>query len=321
MRICLFGDGAWAANSLAALIDSGHTVTGVVLRVQPTSPVLEQAATRYQIPVFQPERVNAAAFLSMLATLGADLGLSIAYNQIFNIAAYSAVSLPLVNFHAGKLPCYRGRNVINWALVNGEKEVGLTSHFVDDGIDTGRILLQRTLPISWTDGYGDVLARVVSVFPAFVIDTVRLVAKGEKGYPQNGEGTYFPGRGRDDEWLDWNDTSFHLHNKIRAITRPGPGARTWLADGEIRIWRAFYDPSWPSYIAKPGAVVGRSADGVYVKTCDSVIRIEEVESETNGPERPHWPPGTRLGLDLVCMLTTLENRFKAIENRFRNSGQ
>lgn len=321
MHICLFGDGAWAADSLAGLVETGHSIAGVVLRAQPTSPALEQAASRYRIPLFRPERANAPCFLATLATLRADLGISIAYNQIFNASAYANIPLMLVNFHAGKLPSYRGRNVINWAILNGEIEIGITSHFVDDGIDTGRVLVQQTLPISWTDGYGDVLERVVSAFPAFVTETVRLVANGEQGTPQSGHGMYYPGRGPGDEWLDWTDTSVRLHNKIRAITRPGPGAQTWLGNREIRIWRAFYDPSWPSYIATPGAVVGRSADGVYVKTGDSVIRLEEVEGETNNPERPYWPPGTRLGLDLVCMLKTLESRLKTIENRSRNNGQ
>ena len=101
-----------------------------------------------------------------------DLNLSVSYDQIIRRPLLEAAPLGFVNFHAGKLPIYRGRNVVNWALINGETEIGLTAHFMDEGIDTGDILLQRTLPIAWTDTYGDVLSRVVDAFPDLVRDAV-----------------------------------------------------------------------------------------------------------------------------------------------------
>jgi len=88
-------------------------------------------------------------------------------------------ALGCLNFHAGKLPFYRGRNVINWAIINGEREIGITAHFMDEGIDTGDILLQRTEPIGWTDTYGDVLARVVAAIPPLVEESVELVASAD----------------------------------------------------------------------------------------------------------------------------------------------
>jgi methionyl-tRNA formyltransferase len=133
-------------------------------------------------------------------------------------------------------------------------------------------------------------------------------------FPQSvEEGTYFPGRGPDDEWLDWNDTSLHLHNKIRGITRPGPGARTLVGDSEVRIWRAFLDPSWPTYIAIPGVVVGRCVDGVRVKTRDSTLLIQEIQRAGRPPELPTWRPGTRLGVDIPCTLTALKAKIEMQE--------
>lgn len=320
MRILLFGDGAWAANSLGEMMHAGHTVVGVALRAQPSGPELEHAAALYGIPVLQPRKVNDPEGVASMRLLQPDVGISIAYNQIFRPAAFGFLRFGLINFHAGKLPFYRGRNVINWAILNGEKEIGLTSHFVDDGIDTGGIILQKMFPIGWTDSYGDVLCRVVSAFPAFVRETVAMLESGQyERKSQSGEqGTYFPGRGPDDEWLDWNDTSFNLHNKVRAIARPGPGAKTLIGETEVRIWRAHFDTSWASYIATPGVVVGRRDGGVFVKTGDSVLLIHEIQVPGRAPEAPEWRLGTKLGINLPCMLNALRIRFKDLEERLCN---
>jgi methionyl-tRNA formyltransferase len=194
------------------------------------------------------------------------------------------------------LPKYRGRNVVNWAIINGEREIGLTAHFINEGIDTGDIIMQRSLPIGWTDTYGEVLSRVVDAFPSLVCDTVQQIADGKaQARPQDHlQATYFGGREEGDEWLDWSDTSLNLHNKIRAITRPGPGARTMLGEETIVIWRAFYDPSWAKYIAIPGQVVGRAKDGVIIKTGDSTLLIQEVQPHSDGSGTPAWRIGTRL---------------------------
>jgi methionyl-tRNA formyltransferase len=212
------------------------------------------------------------------------------------------------------LPFYRGRNVINWAIINGEQEIGITSHYVDQGIDTGDIIIQRTLPISWTDTYGDVLGRVVDALPGLVVETVNAIAAGTAGRRPQAHlpGTYFGGREEGDEWLDWSDTSVNLHNKVRAITRPGPGARTVLGNKSVIVWRAYCDPAWPRYIAVPGQVVGRQGEnGVLVKTGDSTLLIQEVQVDGEEPAVPRWRIGTRLGVDLVAALSARQVRADA----------
>ncbi len=204
--------------------------------------------------------MNSEDFVRHALELRPDLGVSISYNQILRRPILDSARLGIVNFHAGKLPRYRGRNVINWAIINGESEIGLTAHFVDEGIDTGDIIYQITLPILWNDGYGDVLNRVVENFPHFASEVLDRIASGRfTAQPQTElPGTYFPGREDGDEWLDWSDTSLNLYNKIRAISRPGPGARTSLSHAEVIVWSAVYDESWPKYIATPGQVSGWS---------------------------------------------------------------
>jgi methionyl-tRNA formyltransferase len=316
MRILLFGDGAWAAGSLLQLA-ADHNPIGVVIRKSPSDHALEEAAKKVGLPVFQPDNVNATEFVEKVAALSPDLSLSISYNQILKAPVLETARLGFVNFHAGKLPFYRGRNVINWAIINGEMEIGLTAHFVDDGIDTGDIILQRVFPIPWTDTYGDVLKRIVDNFPGFVVEAVERIASGcfDRVQQSHLPGTYFAGREDGDEWLDWSDSSVNLYNKVRAITRPGPGARTLLADKVTLIWRAFYNPAWPKYIATPGQVIGRSHDGVLVKTGDSLLLVQEVQVSDRACERPSWRIGTRLGIDLASSMRTVLARLDQLEQQ------
>jgi methionyl-tRNA formyltransferase len=306
MRIILFGDGPWATNCLRPLCDAGHELAAVVLRAHPSEIGLAEAAQRLGVTTLQPSRVNAPESVATIVGLTPDVNLSIAYDQIFG-RAIRETSGWFLNVHAGKLPTYRGRNIINWAIINGEPEIGITVHLVDHGIDTGDILLQRLLPIAWTDTYGDVLDRVVREIPALVVDSLSLIASGQaQPRPQGPGGTYFCGRRDGDEWLDWSRSSVDVYNKIRGITHPGPGARTMLGDRPVIIWRAAYDPRWPLYRATPGEVVGRAPGaGVIVKTGDSTLLLQDVQVDGHPPEIAAWPIGTRLGVDAGAILGAL----------------
>jgi methionyl-tRNA formyltransferase len=307
MRILFFGDGAWAAGCLRRLSADGHEILGVLERRRPTSPDLSAAAASMGFPTERLD-VNAPAFVARATALAPDLNLSVSYDQILRPPIRETARLGFVNLHAGKLPLYRGRNVINWAIINGETELGITAHAVDDGIDTGDILLQRTLPISWTDGYGDVLARAVAAFPDLASDVVSALERGTAARRPQAHlpGSYFPGRQEGDEWLNWSETSENLHNKIRAITRPGPGARTRWERETVILWKAHYERDWPRYRAVPGAVVGRDASGVLVKTGDSTLQILEIQGERGGPRVPTWPIGTRLVVDPIALAAEME---------------
>jgi methionyl-tRNA formyltransferase len=320
MRILIFGDGAWAGRSVLRLCQDGHAVTGVVLRRRPSSDDLQGVAGRVGAVVLQPDDPSSVDFVGQVAALAPELVLSVAYDRILRSPLLGVPARGGVNFHAGKLPEYRGRNVVNWAILNGEREIGLTAHVMDEGIDSGAILLQRTLPIGWTDTYADVLRHVVDAMPDLVADTVAgLAAETLVARPQSPSGgTYYGGRVSGDEWLDWRDTSRDLYNKIRGITRPGPGARTLLGGRPVVIWRAEYDPAWPRYRATPGEVVGRGADGsVTVKTGDSTVVIHEAQVGDEAPGPPRWAVGRRLGVNPAAALAELEGRVAALERRLQ----
>lgn len=312
------GDGEWASDSLLRLHEEGHDVAGVVLRTRPTGSALAQAAAAIGAPVFQPADASAPEFLVSVAAAGPELILSVAYDQILRGSVLTRPPRGCVNFHAGKLPAYRGRNVVNWAIINGEVEIGVTAHRMDEGIDSGAILMQRVVPIAWTDTYAEVLRNVVGVMPGLVADTVRGLESGALiAEPQPaGAGMYYGGRIPGDEWLDWGDTSRDLYNKVRGITRPGPGARTLLLDQPVVIWRAEYDPSWPRYRATAGEVVGRCASGaVVVKTGDSTLLVHEAQTGGQPAGPPGWRLGTRLGLNAGAALAALAARLSGLEQR------
>lgn len=321
LRLVLFGDGLWAQRGLERVLTEGYTVVGVVLRRKPTHPDLRAVAERAGIRVFQPARVNAPEFVETLKALDPDLGVSVAYDQIFRRRLLELPRLGMVNFHAGRLPYYRGRNVINWAIINGERELGITAHFVNEGIDTGEIILQKLLPILWEDTYAEVLAKAVEAIPELMSETLALIARGQaprKPQPLSG-GTYFGGRVEGDEWIDWSDTSLNIYNKVRAITRPGPGARTLLEGRQVIVWRAHYDPTWPRYTATPGEVVGRlKGRGVIVKTGDSTLLLTSTQVEGGEEGVPDFPIGTRFGLNLLAEVRRLS---KEVEELRRAWGQ
>ncbi|RME57113.1 methionyl-tRNA formyltransferase [Candidatus Parcubacteria bacterium] len=326
-RLLIFGDGEWATNSLKRLLQEKWEIAGIVARVKPTDPKLLKLAKEFRLPVFQPANVNRETFVSQVNALQPDLNISISYDQILQKAIRETAPLGFINFHAGKLPQYRGRNVINWAIINGETEIGLTAHFVDDGIDTGDIIVQRTLPITWTDTYQSVLNKVIAAFPDLVSETVHKVVTGNFTPIRQAHlpGTYFAARGEGDEWLNWEDTSVNIYRKIRAITHPGPGARTLLGNRPVIIWKAQYDPSWPKYMATPGQVVGKRPNGVIVKTGDSTILITKVQIENEQPQTPKWRIGTRLGINQTDILYQLINQIAQLERKIQeiseNKGQ
>lgn len=310
LRLALLGDGRWAAESLRRIRADGHDVGIVVLRRRPTDGALAVAAAELNVPVVQPAGARDPALRAALVASRPDVLVSIAYDGILGASILAIPRLAAVNFHAGRLPQYRGRNVITWALINGERELGLTAHLIDEGIDSGPILRQITLPLAWTDTYGDALERVIAAMPGVVSDTLADLARGTaRAAPQDhARATYFGGRTDGDEWIDWGEPSERIHNLVRAISRPAPGARTWLGDEPVILWRAYADPAWPRYRAIPGQVVGRTPDGAIVKTGDSTLLVREVERPGYPPAPPDWPIGTRLGQNLAVVVERLMAR-------------
>ena len=144
INIGYFGDGPWAHEAFRKLIaDDSLKIKFVTVRFDSRDPQLIALADEYGIPVELSENINSDEFLQRIENYKVDLFVSMSFNQIFRTRTINYPLLRTINCHAGKLPYYRGRNILNWALINDESEFGITVHYVDTGIDTGDIILQE----------------------------------------------------------------------------------------------------------------------------------------------------------------------------------
>ena len=203
------------------------------------------------------------------------------FNQIFRTPLINIPPMKTINCHAGALPFYRGRNVLNWALINDERSFGITVHYIDEGIDTGDIILQRQYEITDSDNYATLLDKAYKGCAETLCDAIKMLQRFEiepiKQASIHPVGFYCTQRKEGDEIIDWNQTSREIFNFIRAICKPGPMARSFINGKEIKINRAVLVRKAPEYKCVNGSVIGVQDNGFLVKTSDNFIKIVEWE--------------------------------------------
>lgn len=280
IKVGFFGDGPWAHDALERLLtDQSIQITFVCARFDTPDTHLLGLAKQNNLPGLTIENVNSEGSLSILRGFKSDIFVSMSFNQIFKKDILMAPPLGIINCHAGKLPFYRGRNILNWVLINGESEFGITVHHIDAGIDTGDIILQKTFPISLEDDYGSLLKIAYLECAPLLVEAISQIRTGtSQRVPQNqidSFGTYFPRRIEGDEVIDWNQTSWEIFSFIRAVSKPGPQAQTKWNEETIKINRSKLLEMAPNFIGIPGSVIGISRSGIYVKTSNSVLLLTE----------------------------------------------
>lgn len=322
MKVGYFADGRWAHQALDRIIETrGFDVVFIVARYVNPDPILKEYARRLQIPFLTHPNVNELSFIEHIQSYKADIHVSMSFNQILRKDIIQSAPYGFVNCHAGALPFYRGRNVLNWALINGEDQIGVTVHYIDEGIDTGDIIAQEFVPLTYNDNYGTVLNKAVRLCAKVLLHGLKSIRDGnvvaKKQTSIHPVGFYCSGRSNGDEWIDWRWPSIRIHNFVRAITAPGPGARTILNGQTLGVLKTSLIDDAPSYFDRPGTVVGHREDGVIVKTGDSTILISEVadinELKMVNPQVPSFRIGTKLGLNVNHELDGLRKRIKYLE--------
>lgn len=302
MRIGYLGDGAWAHHAIdLVLAQPEFSIVFIGARHQNPDPILKAHAERCGVPFFAPARINAPEIVQELEALKPDVIVSMSYDQIIRRPLLTVPRQAFINCHAGALPFYRGRNVLNWALINGEASFGVTVHHVDEGIDTGDIIHQVHIPIGKDEDYGSVLAKAVSACPEALLSALQQIERGAAPrIPQHTihpVGLYCGRRIEGDEIIDWSWPAQRLHNFIRALAAPAPGARAFAAGREFALLRSELVEGAPVYIGTPGEVVGKDSRGFLVKTSDSVVRLSLVRDVAAGDVAaaalPKLPVGTR----------------------------
>ena len=284
LNIGYFADGPWSHEAFKKLInDNEIKISFICVRFDTKDNTLKKYAEKYNIKYLKHENVNSYEFISLIKKYNCDLFVSMSFNQIFKNEIINLPKYKTINCHAGMLPFYRGRNILNWALINDEKEFGITVHYVDEGIDTGDIILQRAYPITDTDNYKTLLERAYVECSNILFDAVMMFKKGYIEAKKQNEihpvGFYCSQRKIGDEILNWNQTSREVFNFVRAICNPGPKARTFLNGKEMKINKVEYYDNIRAYNCIAGAILNKEKDFFCVKTKDTMIKVIEYEYE------------------------------------------
>lgn len=280
IKIGYFADGPWSHRALIDLLsDDTIVVSFICARYDNPDTVLKAMATQNSIDFIIHPEINSEEFIALMVGYQCDLFVSMSFNQIFRRELINLPTFKTINCHAGKLPFYRGRNILNWVLINDEKEFGITVHYVDEGIDTGDIILQSLYPITDEDDYAALLKCAfeecgVNLYNAIKsLQTNNVMTIAQKNiHPL---GFYCSSRKDGDERLEWNQPSRSVFNFVRAICHPALQARTSLDGKEIKINKVQYLQNAPNYKGIPGVVVGVELDAFFVKTSDSYIKVIE----------------------------------------------
>ncbi|WP_071961574.1 methionyl-tRNA formyltransferase [Synechococcus sp. RS9916] len=277
-KIGYFADGPWSHGSLDLITsDPSLAVEFICARYDAPDPVLREKANFLNIPFLTHENVNSPAFTSLLSDINCDIFVSMSFNQILRPKTYSLPRFGTINCHAGMLPYYRGRNILNWALINDEKSFGITVHYVDSGVDTGDIISQKSFPICDNDDYSSLLKVAYKECPPLLYGAILDICNCRADrIPQktiHPHGSYFSQRVVGDEIIDWNQPSRSIFNFVRALSTPGPNAQTFVGSNCIKIAKVELIDTAPIYKCIPGAILAKDDNTFIVKTSDSYLRL------------------------------------------------
>jgi methionyl-tRNA formyltransferase len=289
MRIAFAGTPAFAVPSLRALLDSGHEVVCVI--TQPDRPAgrglalrpppVKKFAEASGLKVYQPAKFNKRDFLDELEALRLDLILTAAYGRIFKARSLALPLKGCVNLHASLLPRYRGVAPINWAVINGETETGVTTFFMEKGVDTGEMIVQKRTAIGENETAGELYERLAEIGGGAVVETCDLIARGEA--PRMGQddslASYAPKLSKDDAEVGWEKPAIKVHNHIRGVN-PWPGAFTRFRGSTVKILTSRLGPEGTAESgAGPGTVLDiQDESGILIACGDGSVWLREVQA-------------------------------------------
>ncbi len=284
MRIALIGQAAFGADVLKGLLKNGHEVPGVFCppdRGAKLDP-LKEAAQAAGVPVFQPGHMRDPEAFAAMVSLNADLGVLAFVTDIIPPPVFNAPKQGSICYHPSILPRYRGSSAINWAVINGETETGLTIFWVDQGIDTGDILLQKTVEIGPAETTGEVyFNKLYPLGVAAMLEAVDLVAQGNAPrLPQDhAKGTYDPPCDERVAGLNWGKPARQVFNFIRGCD-PQPGATTTFRGEKVKFYNAAYLDE--DVNAAAGEILALTDKGLKVAVAGGAVLITRFRTKELG---------------------------------------
>lgn len=286
MRILFMGGHELGKKALESIVKSGRNVIGAVVTDNSNQwyKGVDEVAQKYNIPLYEQANVNSPDFIEVLKGLSPDIITVVNFEQILKQQIIEIPNKSCINTHASLLPAYRGRAPLNWAMINGEKETGVTVHYINNGIDTGNIIIQKSVKIEESDYINDVLEKIKKVYSYIVVEAIELIENNMvKSIKQNlSEGFYCRKRTPADGQIDWRKPIRDIYNLIRAVSKPYPGAYTYYDNSKLIIWRAVIDKEISiDNETNNGKIVETNYNGIVVKTNGGYLKITECESEGN----------------------------------------
>lgn len=285
MRIVFMGTPEFAVPSLEALLRSDDHVVGVVSQPdrpkgrgqQLVAPPVKLVAERAGIPVLQPLKIRTPEFLQALSDWKPDLIAVAAYGRILHTPILRLPPQGCVNVHGSLLPKYRGAAPVQWAVINGETETGITTMLMDEGMDTGAMLLQERLAIMADDTAGTLAPRLAELGGRLLVETIAQLKVGTlmPKKQDDGQATMAPLLKKEDGLIDWTMKATALAHRVRGLS-PWPGAYTFLGEERWNIWKAV--STGEATTEKPGTIVAVGKQSILVATGEGLLEVREIQT-------------------------------------------
>ncbi len=284
MRVLFMGTPDIATGCLQKLIDEKYDIIGVV--TQPDKPQnrgkklgmppVKELAIEHDIPVYQPLKARDESFVETLKELNPDIIVVVAFGQILPKSILDIPKYGCINVHVSLLPKYRGAAPINWVIINGESKTGVTTMYMDEGLDTGDMILKEEFDLDDEITAGELHDKMKVIGANTLIDTLKLIEKQEAPrIPQNhDEFTYAPIMKKSLGHIDWNKSAKDIHNLVRGVN-PWPSAYTLYNDDTMKVWKT--EVLSEKSDKEAGTIIQADKDGIRVSTKDNVILIKEMQ--------------------------------------------
>jgi methionyl-tRNA formyltransferase len=284
VRTIFFGSPKFAVPCLDALNEISEVVAVISQPDRPAgrglamrSPAVKQRALELGLDVWQPTKVRTTEFAERLRTLEADVAVVVAYGRILPLAVLEAPRAGCVNVHASLLPRWRGAAPIQWSIVHGDQETGVTLMQMDEGMDTGPILATAVTRIEAADDAATLSERLSNMGAALLREQLPRYLAGEltPKHQDDAAATMAPLLDKSDGRIQWNKTAREVHNQIRGMN-PWPGAHTVLGERRIKVHRTLATTLDPE-AARPGEVIALDPEGILVACAEGTLEIQELQ--------------------------------------------
>jgi methionyl-tRNA formyltransferase len=281
MNILFFGNSVRGLSTLRELIRLKTNIVGVIIENKSCYDEIKELAETNDIKFYYNLKVNDENFIKDIKKIDIDWFFVAGFSQIFKKDLLNVPKKGSINLHAGPLPRYRGSSPLNWAIINGEIETGVSIIKMDEGIDTGQIIAQKNFPIDIKDTIQDVHKKAIKAFVALIPKVLKKIQTQTSFETQDdSKAAYFGLRKPEDGIVDFKTLkALQVYNKIRALTHPYPGAFSYLNKKKIFMWSS--ELLNEDITGTPGEVHSTNNKGAIVICKDKALLIKTVQEENN----------------------------------------